>query len=106
MSDYRGPERRGEMWDTVCKDRFHDLKVDVEKVEEEMKYVISKIDNGLSDIPKRMSWLMVLFGSLIIAVVSGFGIWTWQLGKLEGALNNHIETTSENIEQILREVEK
>lgn len=73
-----------EQYQNVCRDRFNDVKHDIEKLKEEeiiplrtdVTYLKAKIDNGLSHLPGRMNWLfgvlvMLLLGVIALAYQSG-----------------------------------
>ena len=105
---YIGADRResvpSETYKIICKDRFMELNSELTKVREDTKYLISKIDNGLSSLPSKMNWLQATFITLLIAIVGGVGVWTYRLGQLEGELDTHISTTEKMIGDMLDEV--
>lgn len=97
---------RSEMYDTVCKERFTTLTAEVTEVRKDTQYLRAKIDNGLSALPKKMNALMLVFGTLVIAIVAGVGVWTFHLGQLEGKLNAHVIQSERMITEVLEEVRR
>jgi hypothetical protein len=85
MSNYKEPEEQlhAKMYTTICKEQFSEIREELNSVREGNEYVRRKIENGLSDLPKRVNWLMGLVFTLILGVAAGIGLWTHKLGRVE-----------------------
>lgn len=101
-----------EQYQNVCRDRFNDVKHDIEKLKEEeiiplrtdVTYLKAKIDNGLSHLPGRMNWLfgvlvMLLLGVIALAYQSGSN-----QSETRVLIETHIEQ-SEDMQERLYQLE-
>jgi len=128
MSDckYTGVERRttldDSMYNTVCKERFTLINNDIQLLKSEeiipMRYDVTEIKkrvfNGLSDLPKKMNWVIGILMSFLIALVTfGYTIGQKQ-GQIEASLQQYVYMTPEEydrqtekiVKQVLSEIEK
>jgi len=89
---------------SICKDRFDTTHQEVLEVQKDTQYLRTKIDNGLSHLPNKMTWLQATFITLIIAIAGGAVAWTHQFGKIEERIDNHIEASTEMMKNMLEEI--
>lgn len=107
-----GVKMMSDQYQNVCRDRFNDVKHDIEKLKEEeilplrsdVIYLKAKIDNGLSHVPSRMNWLfgvlvMLLLGVIALAYQSGSN-----QAKTRVLIETHIEH-SEDMQDRLYQLE-
>lgn len=83
---------------------FRDLKHDeIIPMRQDVELIKEKVFNGLSHLPRKMNWLIVLF----ITICGGIGALIWTAassqGKLEAMLELHTSQTETIIEQAIED---
>ena len=107
-ADYSGADRResvpSETYKLLCKDRFLELHIETAEVRADTQYLRRKVDNGLSTLPGKMTWLQATFVTLIITIAVGVGVWTHQLGVIEERIDSQIATSEKLMDHILAQI--
>jgi demethoxyubiquinone hydroxylase (CLK1/Coq7/Cat5 family) len=110
MSEWDGIERRQNpvtdcRFGAVYDERFINIQEDLRDTKTKVDQMHPKVMNGLSEVPKKINWLIGILITLGLAILGTMSTWMVRTVRVEEQVDAHAQRSMDVLERVVNQID-